>query len=67
MRKIILFVVAAMTLVGCGGGKCDVAVKIANFEGEEGYAYITDMWNNRAIIDSAKVVNGGEFCFKRVK
>ena len=67
MRKIILFVVAAMTLVGCGGGKCDIAVKIANFEGEEGYAYITDMWNNRAIIDSAKVVNGGEFCFKRVK
>jgi thiol-disulfide isomerase/thioredoxin len=67
MRKFILFLGVAMALVGCNGGKCDIAVKIANFDSEEGYAYITDMWNNRAVIDSAQVVNGGEMLFKQVK
>ena len=63
MRKFILFLGVAMAFVGCNKGRCVVDVKIDNLDGE-GYAYITDRWDNRAIIDSAKVVNGGEMSFK---
>ena len=58
--------VMAAAITSCNTYKCEIVGAIDNLN-EVGWVYLTDEWGARAVIDSAKLENGGTFHFKNVK
>ena len=65
MKKIFLMLAVVAAFVGCNANKCEIVGALDNSE-NVGYAYLIDMWNSRAVIDSVKLDNS-RFHFKSVK
>ena len=65
MKRIFVLLASIVAFVGCNTNKCEIIGAIDNFDGM-GYVYLTDMWDNRAVIDSVKL-DINRFHFKNVK
>ena len=65
MKKLFLVLIVAAAIVGCKPHKCEIVGGVDNFDAI-GNIYLIDMWNARAVIDSAKLDNN-RFHFKSVK
>ena len=66
MKKLFAVVMMAAAITSCNTYKCEIVGAVDNLN-EGGYVYLTDQWGSRNIVDSAKLVNGNTFHFKRVK
>lgn len=65
MKRFFVLLAAVATLASCNSNKCDMVGALDNFDGE-GMAYLTNVWEARAVVDSV-MVKDNRFHLKNVK